>query len=395
MKKTLIALAAVAATGAAMAQSSVTIYGVIDAGFTSVNNSAGTNAGGQQSTDNTGLTSSNMSTNRVGFRGTEDLGGGLKANFQIETSLNVDAPYATTLGDRGAWVGLSGGFGEVRLGREYSPTFWPGFLHSPFGTGGVGNGFGFANRALAYNVTGQANTSTTANTGAQNSIWNNNSITYISPRMAGFQATGQIAFDEQAANNAGKFAGGRINYSAGPLAADVAYSKVKGGADISGASVAAAPPGYSFLGATRTALGINTTSADHKSVSAGVSYDLGVAKLMANYGQETATITATGVDVAKVKNLEVGAVIPFGPGRFRVAYNTTTVDVLVNANPDPKVSKFALGYIYDLSKRTALYATVASLKNKNGAELALGGPATINATNGRSTGYNIGISHTF
>ena len=160
MKKTLIALAAVAATGAAMAQSSVTIYGVVDVGFTSVNNS------GVGSTDNTGLTSSNMTTNRLGFRGTEDLGGGLKANFQVETSLAADAPAASSIGDRGAWVGLSGGFGEIRLGREYSTTFWSGFLFSPFGTGGVGNGYGFIQRLAAHGITGQSN-----------AIWNNNSIT--------------------------------------------------------------------------------------------------------------------------------------------------------------------------------------------------------------------------
>ena len=218
MKKTLIALAAVAATGAAMAQSSVTIYGVVDVGFTSVNNNG-------TGTDNTGLTSSNMTTNRLGFRGTEDLGGGLKANFQVETSLAADAPAASSIGDRGAWVGLSGGFGEIRLGREYSTTFWSGFLFSPFGTGGVGNGFGFANRVVAHAVTGQTNP-----------IWNNNSITYTSPRMAGFMVQGQYAFDEiaTAGNDAGRSAGLRINYSGGPLAAEVGFSTTDGGAALTG-----------------------------------------------------------------------------------------------------------------------------------------------------------------
>ncbi|WP_302172680.1 porin [uncultured Hydrogenophaga sp.] len=366
MKKTLIALAAVAATGAAMAQSSVTIYGVVDVGFTDISNSG-------TGTDNTGLTSSNMTTNRLGFRGTEDLGGGLKANFQIETSLAADAPAASSVGDRGAWVGLSGGFGEIRLGREYSTTFWSGFLFSPFGTGGVGNGFGFINRVNAHGATGQTNP-----------IWNNNSITYSSPRIAGFQGHAQYVFDEVAgANNAGRSMGLRLNYSAGPLGAELAYSDTDGGAALTFTAPATSTP---ILGLT--------TSAAHKSVVGGVSYNFGVARVMANFGQEKASVQATGAPLAKITNYEIGVVAPVGPGRLRAAYNNTKIDVTALAT-DPKVSKFALGYIYDLSKRTAVYATVASLKNKNNANLVLTGPATTGAANGRSTGYNIGISHTF
>lgn len=350
MKKTLIALAALAATGAVMAQSSVTLYGVVDVGFTSVNNS------GTGSTDNTGLTSSNMTTNRLGFRGTEDLGGGLKAKFQIETGFAADAPAASTIGDRGAWVGLEGGFGEVRLGREYSTTFWSGFLFSPFGTGGVGNGFGFANRVVAHGLTRQANP-----------VWNSNSITYNTPRMAGLQAHAQYAFDEQqaAGNNSGRSAGLRLNYSAGPLMAELAYSDTDG------------------FGVVR----------DHKSTVGGISYDFGVAKLMTNFGQEKATDAASGAFVAKVTNFEIGAVAPVGPGRARISYNNTKIDL--GTPTDQKITKFALGYIYDLSKRTAVYATVASLKNKNGASSALNGPTSTNSVNGRSTGYDVGISHVF
>jgi len=379
MKKTLIALAALAATGAVMAQSSVTLYGVVDVGFTSVNNSNGTNSLGQASTDNTGLTSSNMTTNRLGFRGTEDLGGGLKANFQIETTLAADAPAASSLGDRGAWVGLSGGFGEVRLGREYSTTFWSGFLFSPFGTGGVGNGFGFANRVVAHGATGQANP-----------IWNSNSVTYSTPRLSGFQAHAQYAFDEVAAagNDAGRSAGLRLNYTAGPLAAELAFSKTDGGATIDSDATTAGNQPSPLLGLA--------TSADHKSVVGGVSYDFGVAKLMANFGQEKANVTATGASIAKVTNFEIGAVAPVGPGRLRASYNSTKIEVTGSAAADPKITKFAVGYIYDLSKRTAVYATVASLKNKNGADLALNGPATLrNAVNGRSSGYNVGFCLVF
>ena len=349
MKKTLIALAAVAATGAAMAQSSVTIYGVVDVGFTSVNNS------GVGSTDNTGLTSSNMTTNRLGFRGTEDLGGGLKANFQVETSLAADAPAASSIGDRGAWVGLSGGFGEIRLGREYSTTFWSGFLFSPFGTGGVGNGFGFANRVVAHAVTGQTNP-----------IWNNNSITYTSPRMSGFMVQGQYVFDEVAgANNAGRSAGIRFNYSGGPLGAELAFSDTDGGATV----------------AATTLLGL-TTSAAHKSVVGGVSYDFGVAKLKGTIANGKVTTDAQP-DV-KINEYEIGLDVPV----------TTALSVSVGYGQskqkiagvlDAKTSGYGVTALYTLSKRTAVYAGLATASEKDGA-----GVKTDKATK-----YGVGIRHNF
>ena len=119
MKKSLIALAVLAASGAAMAQSSVTLYGVADAGVTYLNGA-----------DNwSGVTSGNNLTSRLGFRGTEDLGGGLKANFVLEGGFNLDngdgaSGYAGAKAGEGfqfkrrSTVGLSGGFGEVRMGRE-------------------------------------------------------------------------------------------------------------------------------------------------------------------------------------------------------------------------------------------------------------------------------------
>ncbi|NIC42353.1 porin [Aquabacterium sp. A08] len=382
MKKTLIALAALAATGAVMAQSSVTVYGVVDVGVTSVNNS------GAGSTDNSGLTSSNMATNRLGFRGTEDLGGGLKAKFQVETGFNADAPGGTTLGDRGAWIGLEGGFGEVRLGREYSTTFWTGFLYSPFGTGGVGNSFGFAGRSLAYQITGQGNADPAA-TGSQNGTYNNNSLTYTTPRIAGFMGQVQYVFDEQATGSGGQSTGVRVNYVQGPLSAEVAFSKTDGGQATPTTTAAITGARNLLLGNA----GVLATALDHKSTVAGISYDFGVAKVMSSYGQEKANPVG-GATSLKMTNFEVGVVAPVGPGRVRAAYTSTKIDSAILA-VDPKASKFSVGYIYDLSKRTAMYATVAQLKNKNGLNLALTGPTSTNSANGKSTGYNIGISHTF
>ena len=136
MKKSLIALAVLAASGAAMAQSSVTLYGVADAGVTYLNGA-----------DNwSGVTSGNNLTSRLGFRGVEDLGGGLKANFVIEGGFNLDngdgaSGYAGAKAGEGfqfkrrSTVGLSGGFGEVRMGRELTAAYNATARYDPFGSG--------------------------------------------------------------------------------------------------------------------------------------------------------------------------------------------------------------------------------------------------------------------
>ena len=139
MKKSLIALAVLAASGAAMAQSSVTLYGVADAGVTFVDGASNW----------TGLTSGNQLTSRIGFRGTEDLGGGLKANFVLEAGLNLDngdgnvSYSAPGDGDsfafkRRSTVGLEGGFGEVRLGRELTAAYNAVARYDVFGSVGLG-----------------------------------------------------------------------------------------------------------------------------------------------------------------------------------------------------------------------------------------------------------------
>lgn len=109
MKKTLLALAAIAASSAVFAQSSVTLYGVVDASVESV-----------KGTDTvTRVSSDNLVSSRLGFKGTEDLGGGLKANFVLEAALAVDTGATKDrFFDRAAWVGVSGGFGALRFGRQ-------------------------------------------------------------------------------------------------------------------------------------------------------------------------------------------------------------------------------------------------------------------------------------
>src|ERR1700741_4278868 len=149
MKKSLVAPAALAVAGVASAQSSVTLFGVFDAAVSSYSNTSQTAFGTRIKTSKTALTNSGYNASRLGFRGTEDLGGGLAASFWLEASLgNEDGPAGGgtnnfTAGsnqffNRRSTVSLSGAFGEVRLGRDYTPTFWNDTVFDPFGALGVG-----------------------------------------------------------------------------------------------------------------------------------------------------------------------------------------------------------------------------------------------------------------
>lgn len=202
MKKTLIALAAVAASSAAFAQSSVTLYGVADIslGDTNIPNSSfAANANGVMNNGNS----------RWGVRGTEDLGGGLKAGFNFEQNVSL-ADGATPDGfARAAWLNLSGGFGEVRLGRSLSTSYYSVASWELTGAANysvVGNQFGFAGAGSR----------------------NNAAIMYFSPNMGGFTVGASTILKGNTANGEAKY-DLSLGYANGPLAASLAYNTQKGG----------------------------------------------------------------------------------------------------------------------------------------------------------------------
>lgn len=201
MKKTLIALAVLAASGAAMAQSSVTLYGVADASLQKT-------TGAQFAASASGL--ANNGNSRFGFKGTEDLGGGLKVSFNYEAAVNIatGGTDASTF-QRAAYVAVSGGFGELAAGRRLTPAF-----------------LGMAN----YELTGTANYSAVANTfgygGSLTNVRNTAQVSYTTPKMGGFKAMlGTIL----AGNNGGKAKTDmNVTYNAGPLAVGLTYEKTSG-----------------------------------------------------------------------------------------------------------------------------------------------------------------------
>jgi predicted porin len=396
MKKSLIALAALAAAGVASAQSSVTIWGIVDAGISHYSNKGS----GGFSKSRTAMTNGNNASSQLGFRGTEDLGGGLAANFWLEASLSNDdgragqginwpgggrvggttsSNGATDFFNRQSWVGLSGGFGAIRLGRDYTPTFLVDSVFDPFGTVGVGTN-------LLTKAGGVFNTDIY--------VRSSNAISYfLPPNLGGFY--GQLMYglgESDKASGAGSvstgnFIGGRIGWSNGPLNVMAAYSE----ADISdqdGTVVAHASPTFAALS------GFN---AKVKTANIGASYDFGVAKLMGEYGQNKLSTTNLFTLPTKNNGWMLGVTAPLGAGVLKASYSAVKYDGSMSplTTSDAKSSQWALGYVYNLSKRTALYATVARISNDNGAPSVVGGPAFSNTVGDTSTGYDFGLRHSF
>ena len=170
MKKSLLALAALTAfAGVASAQSSVTLFGIVDLSVNSVKN--GSVSQKLQSSDQ-------LNSNRLGFRGVEDLGGGLRAGFWIEGAMSPDTGGTGQTWQRRSTVSLMGGFGEVRLGRDYTTSFWNKTVFDPFGTNGLGS---------------ELNVESTLGSGATTLVRANNAVSYFLPAMGGIYGQVQVA----------------------------------------------------------------------------------------------------------------------------------------------------------------------------------------------------------
>ncbi|MBS0339114.1 MAG: porin [Proteobacteria bacterium] len=410
MKKTLMTFAALTAAGAASAQSSVKIFGVMDAGvsYYQTNSKDSTGVGPTLRQSQTVLSTGNMTGSRFGFSGTEDLGGGLAASFWLEAGIANDTGSTASpaiLFNRRSTVSLSGRLGEVRLGRDYAPTFWNDTVFDPFGT--VGSG------ALAIGtLLGGSGSAGTINAvlANPNYVRVGNSVSYFLPaNLGGFYGQVMYGFGENikydpgtntpnTPNTArtGRYEGGRFGWADGPVDVAAAYGSSTVGDNY-------------YAGNTKF---LNTSNV------AG-SYDFGVVKLLGEYSyvklKNDWVVTPAVSGDATIKGYLLGATVPVGPGLIKLAYSHLQADVtqvtagLADA-PELKADKFALGYVHNLSRRTALYATAAYTKNKNGAALPPALPpngsvgytnptlANLNQTGYRADtgyGYDIGIKHSF
>lgn len=379
MRKMFLLSAIGLACAGAQAQSSVTLFGVVDVNAQRFNSGAG--VGKATMVGNGGL-----STSRLGFRGREDLGGGLYAGFWLEASLNPDtgegrntnlnnqpsgaaaAPAGTTgiKFDRVAYVSLGGSFGEVRLGHDFIPTHWSSIYFDPFNANGV---------ARAGNLTFSGVTSAPL----PSAITGSNTVSYwLPPKLLGglygMAMAGTGENNSGAANSSdGNFGGFRIGYASGPF--DVAAAM------------------------TRTKNVSTATLGRYTHANIGGTWSAGFAKFFALYNVVKVELASGEV---RKNTAEVGAHIPVGPvGRIRVSYaalDDRSGAGLLNANGTPRnqndARQIGLGYVHDLSKRTALYTNYARLKNRGQANYVVsGGRAPLPGQN--STGIEFGVRHLF
>ena len=361
-----MAAAAAALAGPAAAQSTlVQIYGGVDLAIAHYK--------GDGNGSRTQLIPGGNQNNRLGFRGREDLGGGLYAWFEMEMGINSDngtglpsnannqisgVGTGTQLTfNRRSFVALgSTTLGEIRLGRDYVPSFWPLYLYDPFRTG---VGFG--------GITVQGTTVT--------NLRASNSIGYWTPNCNAFDCKGffaqlMYAFGENPSNGPGaddgNVAGARFGYGGSNWEVSIARAKTT-----------------------------NEAVKDFTQTAGGGFYDFGFARLMFLAGENK-----TGAPVAVLNGgnkspfWQVGAFIYLGPGYIPVAFT----HVSRNDADNSSANKIAVGYVYNLSKRTALYTTYAYIDNKN----AMAVPVNVGADAGptplpgrNASGIDIGIRHSF
>lgn len=388
MKKSLLALAALTAfAGVASAQSSVTLFGIVDLAARSVKNGTG-NGGAIKS-----LSADGSSASRLGFRGIEDLGGGMRAGFWLESGMSADtgavgAPSGAFF-NRRATVSLMGGFGEIRLGRDYTPTFWNHTVFDPFGTQGVASANNLINPGVSTGAGAVGNTTRVlgvpgagagdARTGTF--VRADNSIGYFLPAVGGLYGQLMVAAGEGVVGN--KYTGGRLGYAAGPVNVAAAYG--------------------------RTLLSLSGHYETEWNVAG--SFAFGPVTLWAQYSDfdvdagEPATATSYGAPGNRnMKNGMLGLTWTMGPGTLKLTAAKTKGDLNTGTTAaattalDASATQLGVGYVYDLSKRTALYTAASRIKNKKGAHFyaGAGGPAYTGTTaNFTSTGYEFGLRHNF
>jgi len=348
MQKKLIALAVAGlVSGGAFAQSNVQIYGTVDLALTSGNFGKGSVFH---------LMNSGYTTERLGFQGSEDLGGGMKANFRLEMGQGTDnGSNDSTVGQffqRESRLGLSGGFGSLDAGRQYSPLFNLQAGNELFRVAGVSSNYTLIN-------TGMTRVS--------------NSVRWQSADMSGFGVTFMYGLGDTGSGNtkqesnvdpkdAGRHTGLNLRYANGPLSLGYAYANQK----------------------AQVTVGIPSTT---KVNFLGGSYNFKVFKVVAEWQKLTNSATA----LADTKYWSLGASVPVGTDEFKIAY--TSKDL---SNVGASSSKlFAVGYVHPMSKRTTLFANASKMTNDSKATASMLGTAFTGAAGYDPSAFQLGVSHNF
>jgi predicted porin len=339
---------------AAVAQSSVTLSGIIDAAARSVSNDG---LGSVKS-----LVSGSNSTSRLVIRGTEDLGGGLYAGFHLEHGIALDTGLATGgFWDRRSTLSLgSRNAGELRLGRDYVPSYMGWTRFDPFSYVGVAG----SNNLVSGTPVGPIRSA--FGTGVNSTVRASNSLGYFAPAaLGGFEGQVMVAGAEgqTSANGGHKVLGARLGYAAGPWVVSAAYTR------------------------SETEL---TTAGEFGDTALGASWSFGPGRVNLAWRQfkqaasKQTNIMLAGTVALGTVDLKASVIQVNSSGRVGAA--------VVDANDAQQVG---LGAVYNLSKRTALYGTASQISNDGAATFAVpGGPAGL-AGGRASRGYEAGIRHNF
>jgi predicted porin len=343
MKRSLIALAVLATSGVAFAQSTVTLYGLADV-YLGTTHAKVTSNGVSESLRRNAVDSGGFNTSRFGLKGSEDLGGGLKANFVLEAGFDIStgaannyvSPYnfvaptaanpnglvqTNAIFGRQSWVGVSGGFGEIKLGKMWTP-------YDEVKGSGAG--------AFDANIFAPANAIWVSSTAYQDRP--GNSIYYSTPNLSGFSAAGMYSFGENKGVNAkaGEIGSLNVQYAGGPVAVALAYQVERQG----------------------NLTGTNPNKVKFTQLNA--SYDFQVVKLLAAYGN------AKNGD-EKANEYQIGVDVPVG-GAVTVSTGIASSKV-TGAGADVKSTAFGLAAKYELSKRTFLYTGLQLAKFKSAGDV--------------------------
>ena len=324
----LAALAAALFSGAAMAQSSVTLYGQVDMFVGAVKNPG---TGERAWVANSG----GMQTSYWGIKGAEDLGGGLKAIFDLNGFYRTDNGRTGRFdGDamfsRNAYVGLqSDRAGTLKLGRNTTPYFISTILFNP-----LVDSYVFS--PAIFHTYFTATNGTVFDPGIIGDSGWSNSLVYSTPTFGGLTANLIYSFGEQAGATGRNKWGGNLMYFNGPLAATVAFQQVKFN-NVPGDVTSPA-----------TLAGFDKQNA----VLAGLSYDFKVVKLFAQGQYIKSDVTNASGDIKHTSG-QIGASVPIGAGSLLASYGYAKAE---NNVDDFKRNTFAIAYDYNLSKRTDVYA---------------------------------------
>jgi predicted porin len=430
MKKSLFAVAALSAiAGAAQAQSSVTVYGLLDMGYVGSNAKTVSSGGITTKTTTSSFGQSQEQTSRLGFKGTEDLGGGASAFFTVEMGLTPQNPNiggtgakdalqyndnngGSTLDNRQSFVGLKkNGIGQFAFGRQYTPIF---------NAGAATDASQYANVVgnVVYQGSSIAGTSTDGGIGAgsyNNSFTNraSNSLTAKSDTFAGFSVSGQYAMNNSNMNAqtplTGSTAGGNTNWNGWGLSADYTWQKLY--LTVAYQSFKTQYSNNVYSTATTTNVGTSNTSGQSvaatnlfqpnitsdKQTYVGGTYDFGILKAYAQwvgrkvqndvsytttYAGTQANRTAQQLGVRSYITPTVEAWGSIGNGKYTGPLGTAGAPASVS------FLGWQLGSNYYLSKRTNLYAIYGQTQSTSGSSATAGSGATSNQ-------YTVGMRHTF